>query len=126
MTVETALERGQLPLGESVRLNVTVRNKSEDGLPMTLVRVGLPGGLSFQTWQLKELRDKALIAFYETGPREVNLYLRQLTPKQELRLPLDLLATVPGRYTGPASRAYLYYTSEHKSWADGVTVTITP
>lgn len=124
--LETALEKAQVGLGESVRLNVTVRNRTESGQPMTLVRVGLPGGLSFQTWQLKELRDKGLIGFYETGPREVNLYLRQMEPRQEVRIPLDLQAVVPGRYTGPASRAYLYYTSEHKSWVDGVQVTITP
>jgi hypothetical protein len=124
--LETALERAQVGLGESVRLNVTVRNRTGNGQPMTLVRVGLPGGLAFQTWQLKELRDKGLIGFYETGPREVNLYLRQMEPRQEVRIPLDLQAVVPGRYTGPASRAYLYYTSEHKSWVDGVQVTITP
>jgi uncharacterized protein YfaS (alpha-2-macroglobulin family) len=126
VALETALERDRLGLGESVRLNVTVRNRTDSGQPMTLVRVGVPGGLSYQTWQLKELRDKALIAFYETGPREVNLYLREMKPREEVRLPLDLLATIPGRYTGPASRAYLYYTSEHKTWTDGVQVTITP
>ena len=37
---------------------------------MTLARVGLPGGLAFQTWQLEELRDKKLIYFYETRERE--------------------------------------------------------
>ena len=50
--------------------------------------------------QLKELREKGLIGFYETRPREVNLYLRQMQPKQEVKLPLDLIATVPERQTG--------------------------
>jgi hypothetical protein len=36
----------------------------DHGLPMTLARVGLPGGLTFQTWQLQELRDKHLIDFW--------------------------------------------------------------
>jgi len=31
---------------------------------------------------------------------------------------------VPGKYTGPASRAYLYYTDEFKTWVDGVSVDI--
>jgi hypothetical protein len=33
---------------------------------------------------------------------------------------------VPGTYTGPASRAYLYYADDHKIWQDGVKVTIAP
>ena len=41
-------------------------------------------------------------------------------------LPLDLVAAVPGRYTGPASRAYLYYGDEHKQWIDPLTIEIAP
>jgi alpha-2-macroglobulin-like protein len=39
---------------------------------------------------------------------------------------LSLVAAIPGTYTGPASRAYLYYTDEFKQWAPGMKVTITP
>ena len=66
--------------------------------------------------KLKELRDKGLIAFYETQPREVTLYLREMKPSEVAKLPLDLLATVPGDYRAPASSAYLYYTNEHNLW----------
>ena len=37
-----------------------------------------------------------------------------------------IVAAVPGRYTAPASRAYLYYGDEHKQWAAPVKVEITP
>lgn len=120
----TRLERNLVKLGESVRLHVTLTNKTDQGLPMTLARVEIPGGLQFQTWQLKELREKGLIGFYETRPRQVNLYLRHMQPKQQVQLPLDLLATVPGDYTAQASTAYLYYTSEHKTWVEGSHITI--
>ena len=39
---------------------------------------------------------------------------------------IELLATVPGEYRAPASSTYLYYTDEHKTWVDGVKVTIEP
>jgi hypothetical protein len=39
---------------------------------------------------------------------------------------LSLVAAVPGSYTGPASRAYLYYTDEYKNWAPGLKVHISP
>ena len=64
----TALERNQVRMGESVRLNVTISNKTAGGLPMTLARVGIPGGLSFQTWQLKELRERAPSPLRDAGP----------------------------------------------------------
>ena len=82
--LQTALERDQVRMGESVRLNVTLTNKTAGGLPMTLARVGIPGGLSFQTWQLKELREKGAIAFYETQARQVILYLRDTTRKNKI------------------------------------------
>ena len=37
---------------------------------------------------------------------------------------ISLVAAVPGTYTGPASRAYLYYTDEHKHWVQGLKVNI--
>jgi hypothetical protein len=122
----TQLARGDVKLGESVRMNVTLTNKKAEGQPMTLARIELPGGLTFQTWQLKELRDKGLVAFYETGPREVNLYLREMKPSETRQIPLDLVAIAPGEYTAQASTAYLYYTDEHKTWVAGTQIKIEP
>lgn len=125
VAIETALGRDTVKMGETVRLNAKVKNVTDQGQPMTLARIGFPGGLTFQTWQLKELRDKKLIAFYETRPREVILYFRDLAPKAELDIPLDLVAMVPGRFTGPASSAYLYYTDDKKHWSPGLQVAVT-
>jgi hypothetical protein len=122
----TTLARGDVKLGESVRMNVTLTNKKAEGQPMTLARIELPGGLTFQTWQLKELREKGLVAFYETAPRQVNLYLREMKPSETLQIPLDLVAIAPGEYTAQASTAYLYYTDEHKVWVAGTQVRIEP
>ena len=52
-------------------------------------------------------------------------YWRSLAPKKQIALKLDLVAAVPGKYVGPASRAYLYYTAEHKQWCDPLAVEIT-
>jgi len=45
---------------------------------------------------------------------------------QPWRQGISLVAAIPGRYTGPASRTYLYYTDEHKHWVEGLKVTIKP
>ena len=67
----------------------------------------------------------AQIAAYEVLGRDVVLYWRSLDAEQRVDLPISLIAAIPGTYTGPASRAYLYYTDEHKHWVDGMQVTIT-
>jgi hypothetical protein len=75
--------------------------------------------------QLKELVKKGTIDAYEVLGREVVLYWRTLPGEAKLEVPLSLIAAVPGTYTGPASRAYLYYTDEQKQWVDGLHVEIT-
>jgi hypothetical protein len=123
--VTTSLAKGRVPLGEGVRMKVRVENRTDGGIPMTLARVGIPGGLAFQTWQLDELKDKGAIDFFETREREVVLYFRSMAPKAVKDIDLDLLARVPGAFVAPASRAYLYYTDEHKHWAAPVQVAVT-
>lgn len=120
------LARSEMKMGETVRLDAVITNKTQAGQPMTLARLGIPGGLSFQNWQLKELREKGQIAFFETRAREVILYFRDLKPSEVKKLGIDLVATVPGSYTGPASSAYLYYNDSDKSWAAPLGVKIAP
>jgi hypothetical protein len=124
IAVTTQLLKTQARMGEGVTLRAHVENTSTAGVPMTLARIGLPGGTVFQTWQLKELRDKGLIDFYETRPREVILYWRALPPSAKKDVDLNLLAAVPGTYEAPASSAYLYYTAEDKAWTKPVAIAI--
>ncbi len=124
VALTVAADKSSVKMGETIRVTATVKNKTAEGLPMTLARVGIPGGTSFQTWQLKELKDKGTVAFWETRAREVILYFRDLKPNEEKVVPIDLVADVPGQYEAPASSAYLYYTDEHKSWADPISATI--
>ena len=112
--------------GETTEVNVTVTNTTAEGLPTPLAIVGIPGGLEPRYDQLKELVEQGTIASFEVIGRDVVLYWREMQPEQVVELSISCVAAVPGTYTGPASRAYLYYTNEHKHWADGLTVQITP
>lgn len=111
-------------VGESVKVKVEVSNTTGDGLPMVIARIGVPGGLETQKWQLDELKKKHLVDFYETREREVIVYYRSMGPQAKKRFDLDLLASVPGTYTAPASQVYLYYTDEHRRFVDPVKMTI--
>lgn len=126
VSLGATLAKSEIKMGETVRLDAVLTNKTQIGQPMTLARLGLPGGLTFQNWQLKELREKGQIAFFETRAREVILYFRDLKPGEVKKLAIDLVASVPGSYTGPASSAYLYYNDSDKSWVAPLKVRIAP
>jgi alpha-2-macroglobulin-like protein len=124
--LDATLAKTELKMGETVRLDAVISNRTQSGQPMTMARLGLPGGLTFQNWQLKELREKGQIAFFETRAREVIFYFRDMKPGEVKKLAIDLVASVPGTYTGPASSAYLYYNDTDKSWVAPLQIRITP
>lgn len=124
LDLKVNIAQTQLVEGAATQASVTVINKTDEVLPSPMAIVGLPGGLEPRHAQLKELVKKGTIDAYEVNGREVVLYWRTLPASAKLELPLSLIAAVPGSYTGPASRTYLYYTDEDKKWVDGVKVEI--
>ena len=105
-------------------MNAELSNATDQGQPMTLAIIGLPAGLQPQPKQLEQLRKAGTIDYYETRAREVICYWRSLAPNKKVDIALDLVAQWPGKYTGPASRTYLYYTPEQKNWTEPLAVEI--
>ncbi|MGB6043991.1 MAG: hypothetical protein WBF93_12605, partial [Pirellulales bacterium] len=124
--LEVSLRNADLGEGAATEANVVVINRSNEPVPTPVAIIGVPGGLEVRHDQLKELVKAKKIAAYEVRGREVILYWRAFKAEERVELPISLVAAVPGSYTGPASRAYLYYTDEHKQWTDGLTVRINP
>jgi uncharacterized protein YfaS (alpha-2-macroglobulin family) len=124
--LEAALRDGQIEEGSITEAAVTVINRTGESLPTPLAIIGVPGGLEVRHDQLKELVKEGKIAAYEVLGREVVLYWRALKAEERVDVPISLIAAIPGTYTGPASRAYLYYTDEHKHWIEGLEVHIDP
>jgi len=111
--------------GETLPLRAQLVNSTDKGKPMTIAILGLPAGLQPRPDQLEDMKKAGTIDYYETRAREIICYWRSLAPQRKVELKFDLVAEWPGNYTGPASRAYLYYTAEQKQWADPLSVEIT-
>jgi hypothetical protein len=120
------LAKTQLTEGEPTEARVMVANRTGQKLPTAVAIFGVPGGLEVRHDQLKELVKRKVVDAYEVLGRDVVLYWRGMEPRKRIDVPLSLVAAVPGTYTGPASRAYLYYADEHKIWSEGVKVSIAP
>ena len=50
---------------------------------------------------MRMIKDSGEIAFFETRPREVTLYLDGMAPSATRKLVLDLVADVPGEFEPP-------------------------
>ena len=125
LRLTTELGAGRVKAGSTVPLVAQLANTRNEGQPMSMVILGLPAGLEPRADQLKQLRDAGRFDYYETRAREVILYWRDLAPSEVVDLQLDLVAAVPRKYTGPASRTYLYYTAEQKQWCEPLAIEIT-
>ncbi|MEX0718877.1 MAG: MG2 domain-containing protein [Planctomycetaceae bacterium] len=126
LMLSVALADATLAEGATTEARIAVANHSAEAAPMPIAVIGIPGGLEVRHDQLKELVEAGRIAAYEVLGREVVLYWEELPPGAKMEVPVDLVAAVPGTYTGPASRAYLYYTDEHKRWFAPLRVEIAP
>jgi hypothetical protein len=117
---------GTVPTGENLTVKMRMENGSESGQPMTVAIVGFPGGVQPRVEELDELQDAGKFDYYELRAREVIFYWRTIEPRAVKQIDFTVTATIPGKYTGPASRAYLYYTAEEKVWIEPLKIEITP
>lgn len=124
VTLEVTAAANKVAVGSSCRITATLKNSTQEGLPMTVAIIGIPAGLSAQPWQLKELQEKKVVDFYETTGADVVLYYRQMKPAEVRTINLDCKAEVPGYYRAKASRAYLYYTNEFRVWSAAAAVQV--
>jgi hypothetical protein len=122
--IRVLIKDANIPEGAVTEAVVSISNKTDEAIPTPVAIVGIPGGLEVRNDQLRELVKSGRVDAYEVRGREVILYWRFLPPKDNFEIPLSLVASIPGTYTGPASRAYLYYTDEYKTWAPGLKVNI--
>jgi TonB family protein len=122
--IETSIPQKKIKVGETVRMNISLTNKTAEGLPSTMAKVGIPSGLSLQPWQLKELQEKEVFDFYEIRKNYIYFYYRGMLPSEAKTIHLDLKAEIPGEYEAPANCSYLYYTDEFKDWSGGEKIII--
>ncbi len=126
LRISTSLADTRTRTGETVRMKISVKNEKDILQPMSIAKIGIPAGLSLQPWQLRELKEKEAVAYYEIFDNYLVLYWMGFSRHETKTVNLDLKADVPGTYKAKASNCYLYYTPEYKNWNEGTEVTILP
>lgn len=126
LKLSAKLKDGQTKVGETVRMEIEVKNDKTILQPMAIAKIGIPAGLSVQPWQLKEIMEKSEVAYYEIFDNYLVLYWMGFSASETKKINLDLKAEIPGTYKGKASNVYLYYTPEYKNWNDGAEIEVMP
>jgi hypothetical protein len=125
LKVETKLAANTVKVGQTLRLTADIENRSaEKDAPSAMAMIGIPAGLSLQSWQLKELMEKEVFDFYEIKDNYLIVYYRRIKSSEKRQINLDLKAEVPGEYQAPASNSYIYYMDELKDWIPGEQVKV--
>ncbi|WP_126651596.1 TonB-dependent receptor plug domain-containing protein [Chryseobacterium aureum] len=126
LIMETTLKSGTLKVGETSRMTVTIKNKINGQLPMTIAKLGIPAGLTLQNALLKDLMYKRQVSYYEIFDNYLVLYWEHFNAEETKTIHLDLKVEFAGTYTGKSSSVYLYYMPEAQYWNQGITTIINP
>ncbi len=126
VNLKTTLQTPAGNVGENIRLTIHLQNTTNEVLPNTIAKIGIPSGLNLQPWQLKELQEKLAFDYYEIMNGYLILHYRGMAANETREVNLDLKADLVGTYEAPASVAYLYYTNELRNWSKPESVKINP
>lgn len=126
LALEARLTRNRVAEGEGLELRAVIQVTGTEAVASPVAILGIPGGCDLRHERLKELVQAGRIAAYEVRGRDLVLYWRQLVAGSRTDLAIDLIAAVPGSYTGPAGRAYPYYNDRLATWIDPLAIEITP
>jgi uncharacterized protein YfaS (alpha-2-macroglobulin family) len=125
LRLSARLTKEKVRWGGTVRLSAELVNATEKEQTMVVGVLGLPAGLEVRPGHLDEIQRSGNIDYYQTRARQVVCYWRKLAPGKKVNLNLDLVAAIPGKYTGPACHAYLQDAAEQKYASDPLTIEIT-
>lgn len=124
LAFDVGLRETRVDEGETVALDVALEARGTQDEGMVTAVVGLPAGLVAVQEVLDDLQREGRFDFVEVRGRELHFYWRYLEPGQKVAFTVDLLARIPGRTTGPASRAWIYYQPDRIRWVDPLAVEV--
>jgi uncharacterized protein YfaS (alpha-2-macroglobulin family) len=123
VTIDVAYDRTELTVDETILVKVTVSLNQPGGVAESaIIDLGLPPGFSLLSEdlaaQVARYNDVPLdyefarIERFETTPRQIIIYLTNLSNGKPLEFSYRLQAKYPLRVQAPASNAYDYYNPE--------------
>ncbi len=99
-------------IGDYVPINYEYKNLRDTGLGQTLIVIPLTGNLALIPEQLKLLKDKKNVDYYEIFNGNLVLYFAEIGPKEVKNINISYLCQVSGKSFMPPAYIYLYYNKD--------------
>lgn len=124
LKLRTALSSNTASRNDNIRYSVEMSNQRKEAGYAPMLILSKPAGLEWQTWQLKEMKERGEINYYEMQDPYLVIYFAEIEANATRQLDFDLTALIPGTYQAPAASAYLYYEDAAKTWIPGEKIVI--
>jgi hypothetical protein len=124
LAISVNYDRTQLARNDTVKCQVTVRNRQSVTAPMVLVDLGIPPGFRPEISDLEDLVDHGRISKYNVTAQQVVVYFDRIDPRAAKQFAYHLTATMPLRAKTPESQVYLYYNPDVRATARPVEVVV--
>ncbi len=124
LTLRTDLETQKLVEAGTARITVRLKNTGEQIALSPVLHIGLPAGLDVIKSLLDAEKKAGRILAYETQHRRLILSWPAISPGEEVQWAIEVSATVPGHFSGPASFACLRQHPKARCWAKPLSVEI--
>jgi len=115
LAIDLIYNRETLDVGDTLAATATVTNRTGQVAPMVMLDLPIPAGFVVEAEAFEKLLREKAIAKYQTTPRQVIVYLRELSPGSPLKLEYTLRPTMPVTVTVPPARVYEYYAPEREA-----------
>lgn len=109
LDIEVTWDKTQLAVTDIATCTARVTNRSDAGLKMVMVDLGVPPGFQVLTDRLEAQVSAGEIMRYELPGQQVTIYLEAIAPGAVVDLSFDVQARYPLAVQAPPSAAYLYY-----------------
>lgn len=126
LSLQTQYSNTHADQGDFVRLTVKVKNVLERSVNAPMAVIGIPAGLSLQSWQLLDMAKQRVFDHFELKDNYLIVYFESLPKGATKDFQLDLKAEQAGYYQSPSSVAYPYYDAEQKTWVSASSIHIRP
>lgn len=124
--LEMKIEYDSLEKKESDMLfiNVLIKNKIEEKMGMIIVKLAIPNGCEVNYIELRKLKEKEIISFFELENDVVIIYLRGMKELEVREMKIVCNCKVCGEFASKVSVIYEYYNDEYKYYVDGMNLRI--
>lgn len=96
-------------IGDFIPINYEFKNLRDTGLGQTLIVIPLSGSLTLIPEQLKLLKEKKTVDYYEIFNGNLVLYFAEIGPKEIKNINISFISQVSGKTYIPPAYTYLYY-----------------